>query len=134
MKARKPKATEPSLKDQLAAKFTKDFLADYDANGVAVIQRLREKHPDRYIEQAARLIAQAEPPSGVFDKAKSMQDIGRGLLQQVGIAEDNMTDEMIEAAIAANDKFVRELERIATDDEFARLSMAAALEASGIRQ
>src|SRR5262245_45345899 len=134
MKARKPKATEPSLRDKLSAKFLKDFEADFAEHGADVIQQLREKHPDRYAELAAKLIAQAEPPSGVFDRAKSMEDIGRGLLQQVGVAEDNMTDEMIEAAIAANDKFVRELEKIAADDEFAGISMAAALEASGIRQ
>ena len=134
MKPRKPKATEPSLRDKLGANFMKAFEADFADNGAGVIAELRTKSPEKYAEIAARLIAQAEPPSGVFDKAKSMEDIGRGLLQQVGVAEDNMTDEMIEAAIAANDKFVRELEKIAGDDEFARLSMAAALEASGIRQ
>src|SRR5262245_33845331 len=134
MKPKKTRASEPSLRDKLAAKFTKDFLADYDANGVAVIQQLREKHPDRYIEQAARLISTAAEPGSDFDRAKSMRDIGIGLLKQVGVSEDNMTDEMIEAAIAANDRLVRELEKIAADDEFGRLSMAAALEASGVHQ
>src|SRR5262249_28355736 len=134
MKPRKPKPTEPSLRDRLSAKFMTDFEADYQEHGTNVIQQLREKHPDKYAALAADLSRQAEPPSGVFDKAKSMEDIGRGLLQQVGVAEDNITDEMIEAAIAANDKFVRELEKIAADDEFARLSMAAALEASGVHQ
>src|SRR5262245_3558322 len=123
MKPRKPKSSEPSLKDQLAAKFTKDFLADYDANGVAVIQQLREKHPDRYIEQAARLIATAEEPSGVFDKAKSMDDIGRGLLSQVGCVAPS--ERQIQEAIQANDEFVARLEAIARDDdELASLYMA----------
>jgi hypothetical protein len=57
---------------------------------------LREKHPDRY-ELAAKLIAQAEPRSGEFDKAKSMDDIGRGFLRQVGVSDENMTEAMIEA-------------------------------------
>src|SRR5262245_27992657 len=133
MKPKKTRASEPSLKDKLAAKFTQDFLADYDANGVAVIQQLREKHPDRYIEQAARLIATAEEPSGVFDKAKSMDDIGRGLLSQVGCIAPS--ERQIQEAIRANDEFVARLEANARDsDELASLEMAAALEASGIRQ
>jgi hypothetical protein len=110
---RKSKSSEPSLRERLSARFLKDFDEDYAAFGADVIKQLREKYPDRYIEQAARLIAQSEPPGGIFDEAKTMRDIGIGLMKQVGVSEENITDPMIEAAIAANDKFVAELERIA---------------------
>jgi len=110
MKPRKPKPTEPSLRDRLSAKFMTDFEADYQEHGTNVIQQLREKHPDKYAALAADLIRQAEPPSGVFDKAKSMDDIGRGLLAQVGLTDPSETQ--IQMAIAANDRFVAELEQI----------------------
>ena len=42
-----------------------------------------------------------------------MQDIGRGLLKQVGLHEDAITAQMIEQAIAANDALVARLEQIA---------------------
>jgi hypothetical protein len=46
-----------------------------------------------------------------FNSAQSMQDIGRKLLQSVGL--EHATEDQIEAAILANDKFIAELERIA---------------------
>jgi hypothetical protein len=46
-----------------------------------------------------------------FNSAQSMQDIGRKLLQSVGL--EHATEDQIEAAILANDKFIDELERIA---------------------
>ena len=46
-----------------------------------------------------------------FNGAQSMQDIGRKLLQSVGL--EHATEDQIEAAILANDKFIDELERIA---------------------
>jgi hypothetical protein len=42
-----------------------------------------------------------------------MQDIGRKLLQSIGLPEP--TDEQIEAAIETNDKFIARLEQIARD-------------------
>src|SRR5262249_26202531 len=45
-----------------------------------------------------------------FSQASSMEDIGRKLLQSVGFKEpDNVS---IKQAIAANDEFIKELERI----------------------
>jgi hypothetical protein len=46
-----------------------------------------------------------------FNSAQSMQDIARKLLQSVGL--EHATEDQIEAAILANDKFIAELERIA---------------------
>lgn len=119
MKPRKPKATEPSLRDRLSANFLAAFQADFEANGVAVIEQLRLKSPEKYAELGAKLIAAAEPPTeGVdFSKAKSMQDIGRGLLKQVGL--DDPTDAQIEAAIVANDNLIDTLTTIAACDEIA---------------
>jgi len=51
-----------------------------------------------------------------FSQAQSMQDIGRGLLKQVGLHEDAITQQMIERAIAANDELVARLEQIAQGD------------------
>jgi hypothetical protein len=45
-----------------------------------------------------------------FASAKSMTDIGRKLLQSVGFKEPD--DVSIKEAIAANDEFIKELERI----------------------
>src|SRR5215831_7378792 len=45
-----------------------------------------------------------------FSQASSMQDIGRKLLQSVGFNEPD--DVSIKEAIAANDDFIKELERI----------------------
>jgi hypothetical protein len=114
MKPRKAKASEPSLRDRLSANFLAAFQADFAANGVAAIEALRQKSPEKYSEIAARLIAATEPPSSDdFGKAQSMQDIGRGLLKQVGLHEDAITEQMIEQAIAANDALVARLEQIA---------------------
>src|SRR5262245_34402966 len=132
MKARKPKANEPSLRDRLSAKFIKDFEADFQEHGTDVIQQLREKHPDKYAVIATQLIASADPLGSVFSEAKSMRDIGLGLLAQVGC--NNPTEEQIQSAIQANDELVARLESIRDNDELASLEMAAALDASGIRQ
>ena len=45
-----------------------------------------------------------------FKSAKSMQDIGRKLMQSVGVREPD--DEMIQSAIEANDAFIARLEAI----------------------
>ena len=45
-----------------------------------------------------------------FSQASSMEDIGRKLLQSVGFREPD--DISIKQAIAANDEFIKELERI----------------------
>jgi len=45
-----------------------------------------------------------------FSQASSMEDIGRKLLQSVGFREPD--DVSIKEAIAANDEFIKELERI----------------------
>jgi hypothetical protein len=113
-KARKSKATEPSLRDRLGASFMAALEADFQKHGVAALEKMREASPERYCELATKAIASAEPLGIVFAEAKSMQDIGRGLLAQVGLHDP--TDQQIELAIAANDRLVAELEMIMAMD------------------
>jgi hypothetical protein len=109
---RKSKANGPSLRDKLSANFMKAFESDFATNGVDVIAELREKYPDRYAAIATQLIAAAEPPGGnEYDQAKSMDDIGRIHLRQMGITDP--TEQQIEAALAAHNMFISELEIIA---------------------
>ena len=112
MKPRKPKTSEPSLRDKLSAAFLEAFQADFETNGVAAIEQLRLKSPEKYTEIAARLIAAREPqqePKGIAG-ANSTEEIGMRLLQSIGIVEP--TTEQIEAAIEANNRFIEQLEGI----------------------
>jgi len=111
MRTKKPKAAEPSLRDKLSQNFLRAFEADFASYGAEVIEKLRESHPDRYAEVAVKLIASAQPPAGLFDKAQSFEDIGAGLLKSVGLSDP--TPEQIEAAITENDRFVTALQLIA---------------------
>jgi hypothetical protein len=108
MKSRKSKG---SLRDKSSAAYLEAFQADFEAHGVAAIEALRQKSPEKYAEIGSRLIAATEPASVTdFSVCNSMQDIGRKLLQSVGVNEP--TDEMVEQAIAANDAFIARLEEI----------------------
>jgi hypothetical protein len=115
MKPRKSKIAEPSVRDKLGGTFLRAFQSDFEANGVDVIVRLREKYPERYAELAAKLIAATEPPSeqDAFSQCKSTQDIGRHLLLQVGAEEYAITPDMIEQALEANDPLLETLTSIA---------------------
>jgi hypothetical protein len=55
-----------------------------------------------------------------FSTAQSMQDIGRKLLLSIGLSEP--TDEQIEAAILANDRFIAKLEAIRDRAQFGELT------------
>src|SRR5262245_33917659 len=107
-------ANEPSLRDKLSAAYLEAFQADFQTHGVSVIEQLRNKSPDKYAEIAARLIAATEPrpdPESAAN-ADSLPELGRRLLKSVGLAEDLITDEMVQEAVAANEKFVATLEAI----------------------
>jgi hypothetical protein len=104
---------EPSLRDRLSANLLAALEEDFRIHGVAVIEKMRETHPERYIETAAKLIMTTEPPRDGFDTAETMDDLGRKLLQSVGLPEDAATSEMIERAIEANDRLIDELSQIA---------------------
>src|SRR5215831_11503755 len=99
MKARKPKPSEPSPRDKLAAGFLKAFESDFETHGVEVIERLREKHPDRYAELAARLIATTEPKSDGPETANDLHEMAFRLLKNIGISEFDITEAMITEAM-----------------------------------
>jgi hypothetical protein len=103
---RKPKTSKPSLRDRLSENFLRAFEADFAANGVAAIEALRQKSPEKYSEIAARLIAASEPKPDGFESCNSMEEIGLRLLKSVGADEYTVTDDMVQAAIEANDNFI----------------------------
>jgi hypothetical protein len=113
MKPRKPKP-EASLLDQLSAPL-RAFVTDFKTHGATTLEDLRQRNPDKYIEQSIKLIALIATletePSG-FHNTKSMQDIGRELLKSVGCNEEAMSDGVVEEVIEANDVFIAKLEAI----------------------
>src|SRR5262249_52993859 len=112
MKPRKPKPSEPSPRDKLAAGFLKAFENDFETHGVEVIERLREKHPDRYAELAARLIATTEPKSDGPETANDFHEMAFRLLKSIGMSEFDITEAMIQEAIDANNVFIDRLQAI----------------------
>src|SRR5262245_55688118 len=117
MKPRNPKPNEPSPRDKLAAGFLKAFESDFETHGVEVIQRLREKHPDRYAELAARLIATTEPKSDGPETANDLHEMAFRLLKSIGMNEFDITEAMIQAAIEANNVFIDRLQAIRAQAE-----------------
>ena len=113
--ARKQQSSRDSRspRDRLSADLLQNFAEDFAANGVAVIQALREKSPEKYAALAATLIAQAEEPSDELDfaGANSMDELGEKMLRSVGC--EKPTPRMIKAAIKANNQFIARIERIA---------------------
>jgi hypothetical protein len=109
---RKPSKLEGGARGKLSQSFVTVLEADFQTHGATVIERLREKHPDRYAELVGRLIVAVEPApaDGSFASCQSMQDIGRRLLEQVGLAEPSQDE--IQEAVEANNTFVATLENI----------------------
>jgi hypothetical protein len=114
MKPNKLKSSkEPSLRAKLSAAFLEALEMDFREHGKQVIERMRESHPERYCEVAAKMISTIDQPDpNSWESAQSMQDIGRKLLQSVGTPDDAITDQAIEDAVAANDEFIAKLELI----------------------
>jgi hypothetical protein len=111
--AKKQKAgAEPSLRDRLSANLLAALEEDFRIHGVAVIEKMREAHPERYIETAAKLIMSAEPPQDGWDSVQSIHEMGARLLESVGVPRDAITETMVEAAIAAQDNFTAALAEI----------------------
>lgn len=113
LQAPSPASSPPSLRERRSANFLAAFEADFQTHGVSVIEKLRENSPEKYAELGAKLIAASEPEPEGFESCQSMEEVGRKLLQSVGVDEFAITDGMIEAAIALQDRFTDELSRIA---------------------
>jgi hypothetical protein len=113
-KPRKPETKEPSLVDELS-KPLRDIVNDIKAHGLDALQTVREKSPEKYLELATKLlplVAALNPGTSDIADCKSMNDIGVQLLRSVGIDDFEVTPDMIQAAIDANDKFIQALEAI----------------------
>jgi hypothetical protein len=115
MKTKKSQNDEPSLREKLSEEVLRAFEADFSANGVAVIEQLRLKFPERYAELAGKLIAAAQPQSAQnkYANCQSTDDVARTLLVECGANEFAIDEKMIEEAIAEQDRHVEELGRIA---------------------
>ena len=119
--SKKQKPAEKTLLEQLGGPL-KDFVNDFKEHGKTVLEKVREENPEKYLELSTKL-ATLKPPQEGFHDAKSMEEIGLRLLKAVGMEEEDITPEMIEAAIAANNTFHARLEEIRNDG-----MMAAAVE------
>jgi hypothetical protein len=102
------------LRQKLTADFVVALQADWDEHGKEIIVALRTKAPTKYAEIISRLaMPEPMPPPSDFPQCKSVDDIGRKLLEEVGVAEVAMTDDMIARAIEANEAFIARLQEIA---------------------
>lgn len=112
MKARKPKANEPSLRELLSRKVLEVLVADADVNLTSVIEKLREKNPEKYVEAAVRAMAAAEPKANDYESCQSHEEMARKLLLSVGCDEFSITPEMIDEAVVLKNEFTEGLQAI----------------------
>src|SRR5262245_3596722 len=114
MKTRKPKATEPSLIDELN-KPLRDFVSDFQEHGADALQKVRENNPEKYLELSTKLlplVPALNPGQSDFSECKSMEEIGIKLLKAVGMDEYLMDENAVKAALECNNAFIAKLEAI----------------------
>jgi hypothetical protein len=90
-------------------------VADFKLHGKRALEQVRLESPSKYLELASKLaalVAALKPPQSAFHDANSMQDIGRKLLESVGTDNAAITEDMIQEAVAANDRLIAQLESI----------------------
>ena len=118
---RQPSSTsnEPSSRDKLSNSFVEALEKDWAENGSAVIEAIRRENPVKYGELIARLVPMDAilPPAGPYAQAKTVRDVGRVLLREVGLDEWFVTDDLADKAVAANERFIAELEAIKAQAE-----------------
>ena len=105
----------PSTRDRLSSAFVQALEKDWAEHGSEVIQQIRQDNPVKYGELIARLVPMDANPLSANDYStcKTMEDIGRQLLRQIGLSEEAITDDMIAEAVEANGRLVDTLEAIA---------------------
>jgi hypothetical protein len=102
------------LVDQLSVPL-RDFVKDFRANSANVLQQVREGSPEKTLElstKLASLVATLRPEPSEMSKARSADEIAIALLKSVGLAESQITEDMIQSAIEANETLIARLEQI----------------------
>ncbi len=110
---KKQKSTAPLL-DQLSAPL-KEFVEDFGRHGKAVLERVRERSPEKYLElscKLASLVATLKPKGDEMDAARNPDELAVALLREIEMPEDAIDEDAILAATAANDEFCQRLEAI----------------------
>src|SRR5215470_1464259 len=113
--ARRPqKPDEPSLLDQLSGPL-RDFVQDFKTHGKSVLEKVRERNPEKYLELSTKLlplVAALNPGADDFADCTTPNDVGMKLLKSVGMSEFDMSEPMIADALKARDDLVDALEAI----------------------
>ena len=113
MSRRKQKSTAPLL-DQLSAPL-KEFVEDFGRHGKSVLERVRERSPEKYLElscKLATLVATLKPRGDEIDGAQNPDELAVALLRQMEMPEDAINEDAILAATEAVDQFNAALEAI----------------------
>src|SRR5260221_3251281 len=113
MSRRKKKSTAPLL-DQLSAPL-KEFVEDFGRHGKSVLERVRERSPEKYLElscKLATLVATLKPRGDEIDGAQNPDELAVALLRQMEMPEDAIDERAILAATEAVDEFNAALEAI----------------------
>src|SRR5262245_13351876 len=123
MKPRKAKPTKASLVEELSEPL-RDFVSDFKAHGKSALEQVRERSPEKYLELSTKLlplVAALNPGASGFSDCQSQNDIAFRLLRSMGVSEFDISEQMVQDAIEANDTFVATLRNIAalaqTSDE-----------------
>jgi hypothetical protein len=111
-KASKASGNDPRQK--LTGDFVTALQADWQLHGQEIIEALRTQNPVKYAEIVSRLaVPDAVLAPDDYSQCQSLSDMGKKLLEQVGVPADAINDTMIERAVEANKAFVDRLEMIA---------------------
>jgi hypothetical protein len=113
MSRRKQKSTAPLL-DQLSAPL-KEFVEDFGRHGKSVLERVRERSPEKYLElscKLASLVAALKPKGDDLDSANNSEELGIALLHAIDMEDDQIDEKAIQLAIKANDEFCQRLDAI----------------------
>ena len=88
-------------------------MADFKAHGAAVLQKVRETNPEKYLELSTKLlplVAALNPGKNDFADAKDKQSIGIAILKSVGFHDPD--DASIQEALQVQDHFIDQLQAI----------------------